>query len=203
MNDIINRIIEQFYKGSKLKPQPAPQPRVGNMNEDDPIDHRGLNTSFKHYIMAEVVAVPPEFEITNHLKMREAAGIFDHEKVNLRELVTVSMGVAASPIFAVLNNPTINPYTCMYFLHIMNELGLVIKSVSNPVKNGREEYKGFLERWDEEHYTYVRGQEVMRMNMLIINLVPLYTQDVMDEAVDAVKAVLEHTEDVKQMKESL
>jgi len=203
MTSLINHILEAFYKDSKIKPQPIPVEKGGNMNEDDPDDHRMMNTMVNEYFMAEVVAVPDNFEITNHLKMREAAGIFDHEKINLRDLVTISMAVRATPIFSVLNNPLISPDTCMYFLHIMGELGLIINSVDNPIKRNREEYKVFLERWKEERIVYVRGQDVKRMNFIVINLVPLYQQNVIDEAVKAVESVLEHTKEVKRIKECI
>lgn len=203
MKDLVTQILEKFYKESKIKPQPVPVERVGNMNDDDPEDHRHLNLTVKEYFMIEVVAVPSDFEITNHLKMREAAGIFDHEKVNLRQLVTISMAVRATPIFSALNNPLLNPYACMYFLDIMQELDLIINSVDNPIKRNREEYKVFLKRWEEGEHVYVRGQDVLRMNFIIINLVPLYQQNVMDEAVEAVNSILEHTKNVKRIKESL
>jgi hypothetical protein len=203
MNDIINEVLEKFYKWSKLKaPPPEPKP-TGNANLDDPEGHRDANLTVDQYFMAEVVAVPPDFEITNHLKMREAAGIFDHKDVNLRQLVTVSMAVRATPIFSVLNNPLINPFTCMYFLNIMGELKLIINSVNNPIRRNQEEYTTFLKRWNKDRHTYVRGQDVLRMNFIIINLVPLYAQKVVDEAVNAVKSVVEHTQDVRQMKEKL
>jgi len=203
MKDIVTRLLNSFYKGSKLQPPPPTEKRVGNMNDDDPEDHRSLNTTVDEYFMVEVVAVPPNFEITNHLKMREAAGIFDHEKVNLRQLITISMAVKATPIFSALNNPLLDPYSCMYFLHIMAQLGLIIKSADNPIKRNREEYEVFLKRWEEGRHIYVRGQDVLRMNFIVINLVPLYQQNVMDEAVDAVNSVLDHTENVKRIKESL
>lgn len=203
MKDIVTKILEKFYRSSKLQsPLPA-EKRVGNMNDDDPEDHRELNTRVNEYFMVEVVAVPPNFEITNHLKMREAAGIFDHEKVNLRQLVTISMAVRATPIFSALNNPLLDPHSCMYFLHIMAQLGLIINSVDNPIKRNREEYEVFLKRWKEGRLIYIRGQDVLRMNFIVINLVPLYQQNVMDEAVKAVESVLKHTDVVKKIKENL
>lgn len=203
MKDLVTQLLESFYKGSKLKPPPTTEKRAGNMNEDDPEDHRELNTMINEYFMIEVVAVPPNFEITNHLKMREAAGIFDHEKVNLRQLVVISEAVKATPIFASLNNALIDPHACMYFLHIMEELGLIINSIDNPVKRNREEYKVFLKRWEESSLVYIRGQDVLRMNFVVINLIPLYEQNVVDDVVDAVNSVIEHTKDVQRIKESL
>lgn len=176
--------------------------RRGNMNEDRPQD--GLTLSaIKEYLMIEAVAVPPNFQIENHLKMREAAGIFENEHVNLKQLALISEGVKASPIFASLNNPLIEPHTCMYFLHIMQELGLVVTKVDNPVKRNRQEYESFLNSWGKQQVNYVRGQDVYRMNFIVINLYQLYQQDIMDEVVEAINQVVEHTEDVKKMKENL
>jgi len=175
----------------------------GNMNEDNIEDFRSLNTRMNDYLMVEVVAVPESFQIENHLKMREAAGIFENEKIDLKQLGLISEGVKASPIFSILNNPQLEPQTCMYFLKIMEELNLIIKSVDNPIKRNREEYDVFLKNWSDQKYNYVRGQDVMKMNFIVINLVPLYQQHVMDEAVEAVNAVLKHTADVRHMKESI
>lgn len=176
--------------------------RRGNMNEDRPQD--GLTLApIKEYLMVEAVAIPPDFEIENHLKMREAAGIFENEHVNLKQLTLIAEGVKASPIFASLNNPIIEPHTCMYFLHIMEELGLVVTTVDNPVKRNRQEYQSFLAGWSDQQRNYVRGQDVFRMNFIVINLYQLYQKNVMEEVVEAVNHIIQHGEDVKKMKESI
>ena len=59
----------------------------GNMNEDNIEDFRSLNTRMNDYLMVEVVAVPESFQIENHLKMREAAGIFENEKMTLSNII--------------------------------------------------------------------------------------------------------------------
>jgi len=175
----------------------------GNMNDDNFEDHRALNLSVNEYLLVEVVAVPETFQIENHLKMREAAGIFENEKISLKQLAIIAEGVKASPIFSLLNNPLIEPQTCMYFLNIMAELNLVIRSVDNPIKRNREEYAVFLKNWRDQRFNYVRGQDVKRMNFIVINLVPMYQQHVMDEAIDAVNSISKFSEDVKKMKEDL
>lgn len=176
--------------------------RAGNMNEDRPQD--GLTLApIKEYLMVEAVAIPPDFQIENHLKMREAAGIFENEHINLKQLALISEGVKSSAIFASLNNPLIEPHTCMYFLHIMEELKLVVTSVDNPVKRNRQEYNKFLEQWSQQQVNFVRGQDVYRMNFIVINLYKLYQQKVMDEVVEAVNQIIQHGEDVKKMKENL
>ncbi len=176
--------------------------RAGNMNEDRPQEGLQL-AAIKEYLMVEAVAVPPDFQIENHLKMREAAGIFENEHVNLKQLALISEGVKSSPIFATLNNPVIEPHTCMYFLHIMEELGLVITSVDNPVKRNRQEYNAFLNGWSDQQRNFVRGQEVYRINFVVINLYQIYQQNIMTEVKDSIEQVLKHTEDVRKMKEGL
>ena len=176
--------------------------RVGNMNEDRPQDGISL-APVKEYLMVEAVAIPPEFHIENHLKMREAAGIFENEHINLKQLALIAEGVKSSAIFASLNNPLIEPHTCMYFLHIMSELGLIINSVDNPVKRNKQEYQSFLNGWSDQQRNYIRGQDVFRLNFVVINLYQLYQQDVMDEVVEAVNDVLQYSDEVKKMKEGL
>ena len=203
MKQLMKKVARAIKKNGQITPAPQEPERVGNMNMDDPVDYRQANLLVNDYFIIEVVSVPPEFDISNHLKMREAAGIFEHENVDLKQLTIISEVVRCSAIFSALNNPVINPHTCMYFLHIMEELKLIIKSIDNPIKRNREEYMTFLKKWKQDSHTYVRGQDVLRLNFVIINLVPLYQQQVMDEAVEAVNSILKHTADVKQMKETL
>ena len=101
--------------------------RTGNMNMDDPDDFNELAVTLEHYLVAEVVAIPPEFELKHHLKMREQMGIFESTKVNLKDLLIMADGVKYSPFFMIMNNLNISIQSCMYFLHLINELGLVLK----------------------------------------------------------------------------
>ena len=157
-----------------------------NMNMDDPHDHRELNTRVKNYIMAEFVAVPPDFDCMSHLSMREQVGIFEIKDVDLNQVKIISDAVKNSPVFSTLNNASLNPKSCFFFLQLLGELNLVVKGIDNPLRRSREQYKEFAQRWDETRLTYVRGQEVERISCLIVNIVPLLDQKIIDEAWDAI-----------------
>jgi len=157
-----------------------------NMNYDDPNDHRELNTRVKNYVMAEFVAIPPDFDCMSHLSMREQVGIFEIKDVNLDQVKLISDAVKGSPVFSTLNNAVLNPKSCFFYLQLLNELNLVIKGIDNPLRRSREQYKEFAKRWQEDRLTYMRGQEVQRISFLVVNIVPLLDQKIIDEAWDAI-----------------
>ncbi len=153
-----------------------------NMNLDDPHDHRELNTHVKNYVMAEFVAVPPDFDFKSHLTMREQVGMFKIKDVNLTQVKIISDAVASSPVFNTLNNALLDPASCFFFLQLMGELNLVLKKIDNPLRRNQEQYKAFAKRWKQDHRNYVAGQDVERISFLIINIVPLLDQTIIDEA---------------------
>jgi len=153
-----------------------------NMNLDDPHDHRELNTTIKNYVMAEFVAVPPDFDCKSYLTMREQVGIFNIKDVNLSQVQIIADSVANSPVFSSLNNALMDPKSCFFFLQLLGELNLILKEVDNPLRRSQEQYKQFAKRWEDDRHTYVRGQEVQRISFLIVNIVPLMSQSVIDEA---------------------
>lgn len=167
-----------------------------NMNLDDPTDRRELNTNIKNYIMAEFVAVPPDFDIKSHLSMRERVGIFNIKDVNMKHVNLISEAVTHSPIFSTLNNATLHPRSCFFFLQLLWELGLVLKSIDNPLRRGQEEYKDFAKRWEDDMRTFVRGQEVEKISFMIVNIVPLLDQNVINEAWDALNDLKRFQEEV-------
>ena len=197
-------------KHSKKLPPVAPshsrENKRGNMNLDDPQDHRQLNISVENYLITEVVAVPLDFSIQNYLSMREQMGMFQADKVDSKQLEIISMGVTFSPIFATMNNPVINPYSVGYFLHILDEIGLIIKSHHNPIRKtySGKSYLEFCKDWNNEHYQFIRGQEVKRISFVIVNLVQLLQKDVIKEARKALEEVVKYqTESKEKMEEIL
>ena len=171
-----------------------------------PQDHRQLNIEVSNYLVTEVVAVPLDFSIQNYLSMREQMGMFQAEKVDSKQLEIISMGVTFSPIFSTMNNPVINPYSVGYFLHILDEIGLIIKSQHNSIRKtySGKSYLEFCKHWDNEHYQYVRGQEVKRISFVIVNIVQLLQKDVIKEARKALAEVVKYqTESKEKMEEIL
>jgi len=171
--------------------------RSGNMNMDDPDDSNELAVTLEHYLVAEVVAIPPEFELTHHLKMREQMGIFESTKVSLKELLIMADGVKYSPFFMIINNLNISIQSCMYFLHIINELGLVLKGVHNPIRKS-DTYERFTKEWDQNKWNIIRGQEVKSLHFIIINVVPFLQQDAVDEAIKIVNNILSYQTEIEK-----
>jgi len=156
------------------------------MNLDDPNDHRELNTRVKNYVMAEFVAVPPDFDCMSHLSMREHIGMFAIKDVDTTQVKIISDAVASSPVFSTMNNATLNPRSCFFFLQLLGELNLILKGIDNPLRRSQEEYKQFAKRWEANRTTYVRGQDVDRISFIIVNIVPLLSQKIIDEAWESI-----------------
>jgi hypothetical protein len=168
----------------------------GNMNLDDPDDHRELNTTVKNYVMAEFVAVPSDFDCQSHLSMREQVGIFNIKDVNLRHVQTISDAVANSPVFSTLNNALLDPTSCFFFLQLLDELNLILKKIDNPLRRGQDQYKEFAKRWRKDHLTYVRGQDVQKISFLIVNIFPLMSQNIIGEALDASNELRKYQDEI-------
>lgn len=174
------------------------------MNLDNPNDHRELNLRVDRYTICEVVALPPNFDIKSFLSMREQMGMFKADHIDSYQLEKLSMGVTCSPIFLSMNNALLNPHTVAYFLYILDELDLIIKSVYNPIRRsyGDKPYLEFCKRWEDERYSYIAGQEVKRINFVIINLVQLFQQNIIDEAKQVILDLEKFQDDAsKTMKE--
>lgn len=167
-----------------------------NMNLDDPDDYRMLNTRIKNYIMAEFVAVPPDFNLRSHLSMREQVGIFDIKDVDLNQVELIASGVKYSPVFCSLNNAVLHPRSCFFFLQLLDELNLILKKVDNPIRRRRQEYKSFAKQWEQDRHNYVQGQEVFRISLIIINAVQFMNQEIIDEAWKAMEDLQTYQKEV-------
>lgn len=162
-----------------------------NMNIDDPHDHRELNTVVQNYVMAEFVAVPPDFDIHSHLSMREHVGIFEVEKMDLSKAQLFADAIKHSAVFNSMNNALIDPNICFFVLQLFQDLGLILKTIDNPMRRERsnEIYREWSRRWKDGVHNYVRGQEVLRISFLVINVVHFLNDAVYEEAVKAMEEV--------------
>jgi len=155
-------------------------PETKYRRDEEELDMR--NERVKNYITLEFVAIPPDFDIMNYLSLREQAGIFKSKKVNLKQLQVIAEGVKASPVFAMLNNIRIDPATCLYFLKVIHELDLVLKTLYNPM---RDQIDHYLECFDErDGGTYIRGQMAETVNFVIVNMFPMMNDDVINESME-------------------
>lgn len=161
-----------------------------NITEEDRILER-QNRTVDNYSTVEIVAVPPDFDIMQYLTMRESAGIFNQKGIQLKTLTALADGVKYSPVFCIQNNIRLKPITCMFFIKVLNELGLVLKSIRNPLREDLERYMEQLDECGNDTYLYVRGQEVKRVNFTIINIFPLMNDDVIHEAMEIAQRLQE------------
>ena len=172
-----------------------------NMNVDDPYDHRELNTEIKNYVMAEFVAIPPDFNLQSHLSMREQVGIYKVKNMNLHQANIFVDAIKNAPVFCSMNNALINPNICFFVLQLFQDLNLILKSVDNPMRRGmnKEAYMEWAQRWETGRHNYIRGQEVIRMSFLIINVVHLFSETVYEEAIKTVEEVTKYQKEIDSM----
>ena len=122
----------------------------------------------------------------------------DFDKVNLNQVKKIAMGVQYSPVFAIMNNALISPSSCMYFLAIVNELGLVLKSIHNPMRTNVYDYKNYIETFEKSQgrRINIRGQDVTRLNFIIVNIFPMMADNVIKESMDIVHNLQEYQKTV-------
>jgi len=175
------------------------------MNRDDPNDHRELNTRVENYVMAEFVAVPPDFDIKSHLSMREHVGIFEVKDMDIEQASIISTSISCSSVFNTMNNALMNPNICFFVLQLFQDLGLVVKSIDNPVRRSMDAkaYKKFSLEWEQGSHNYFRGQTVLRISFLIVNVVHLLNEEVYKEAADAMEKVHQFQTEINSSKFNL
>lgn len=166
--------------------------------------HRELNTHINNYFSIEFVAIPPDFDISNFLSLREQAGIFKFEEVDLDQVRKIAEGVKYSPVFAVMNNALLSASSCMYFLSVLNDLGLILKSIHNPMRMNGNDYKHFIETYEAPNRSlHIRGQRVKTLNFIIVNIFPMMSQNVIDEAFEIAQNLQKYQSEVDQKIDSL
>ena len=160
------------------------------------------NEHVENYMTIEFVAIPPDFDIVNYLSMREQAGIFKSEKINVGHLKIIADGVKSSPVFMMLNNIRIDPITCLYFLKIINELGLVLKTLYNPMRDNIDRY---LEEFTSHaaYITYIKGQRAKTVNFAIVNIFPMMNEDVINESMQIAAELQKYQTEVEEKIDSI
>lgn len=169
-------------------------------DDESELDYQ--NAHVKNYMTIEFVAIPPDFDIVNYLSMREQAGIFKSEKINIAHLKVIAEGVKSSPVFMMLNNIRIDPITCLYFLKIINELGLVLKTLYNPM---RDDIDRFIDRFTShpDSRIYIRGQQAETVNFAIVNIFPMMNEDVINESMQIAAELQKYQTEVEEKIESI
>lgn len=175
---------------------------MSNLDHEYIEEHGEQHHIVENYFTVEFVAIPPDFDISNFLSIREQGGMFgDLEHVNISQVRKIADGVKHSPVFSILNNALLSIDSCLYFLNVVNELGLVVKSIHNPIRSTRSDYKRFLKYYNEyggKNVIHIRGQDVKRINIVIVNIFPLMSQKVIDEAIGIAGKLQEYQTEVDE-----
>lgn len=143
----------------------------------------------------EHVVVPPEFNIDILLSFREKAGIFKNKYIDLKQMKALASAISYTPIFSSLNNRNISFSTCVYFLHILKECGLVMTTIQNPTRENlilSEVYEnnGLTSLYEINNES---GKTTdVRISMIIINLYQLFNNELVEECIDKVNSFIDY-----------
>lgn len=170
------------------------------MNLDDPNDIRELNLQIENYTVAEFVSVPPDFNLQSHLSMREQVGMFKIKDFDISQSIIIADSIKFSPVFSTMNNAILHPKYCFFLLQLFSDLGLIVNSIDNPFRKdmNNEQYLSFAQRWENEHHTYIRGQEAKRINFIFVNLFHLFSQNVYDEVSKNVEQIQRYQKEIDE-----
>ena len=185
---------------TKKKENVTPIPTSSNIEYSKTNDHG----SFDKLLILEYVAIPPGFDILNHLKMREQVGIFENKKIQLKHLEIISSAVSVSPVFSILNNIKISIPSCLFFLIVMNELDLVIKNIHNPL---RKSYQNLIKNSRDEYDVYILNSlnchKDTVFNFVIINLACVYNDNTINEVIDKCNRIYKEQQEYEESLKTL
>jgi hypothetical protein len=150
----------------------------------------GFNNNVDDYTLLDFVAIPPGFKIESFFGLREHAGIVEHESVDINQVKKLCIAVSSSPVFASLNNHRLSVSSCLYFLSLLDELNLIVRSIPNPLRIQGDTYKSHINDKDPNRI-FVRGQVARNVNFIIVNVCQLLTQDIIDDAIDTANKAAE------------
>jgi hypothetical protein len=171
----------------------------------DEYAERASNAPIDNYVMAEFVAVPTDFDLTSHLSMREHVGIYEVKNMNITQANVFIDGIKNAPVFCSMNNALINPNICFFVLQLFQDLGLTLKTIDNPMRRemDKDVFMHYAKRWESGHYNYVRGQDILRISFLVVNVVHLFQNNVYEEALKAMEEVTQFQKEVSSLNYNL
>ena len=198
-----DKTVSEIYENYKRKEEEKSM----NMNLDNENDYRELSTYVKDYFFVEFVAIPPDFDIGSFLTLREHVGIFENDKVQLSLIQKIVEGIKYSPVTSLLNNALLSPITGLFLLSVLEDLGLIVKTIPNPIRKGKESYGDFLKRhynrYKKNDSTFVRGQDVKRVNLVIINLFQLFDQNIVDSTIKIAQKIQEQQIELEERRKKI
>lgn len=153
---------------------------------------------FDKILILEYVVIPPGFDILNHLKMREQIGIFENKNIELPHLKIISDSISFSPVFSILNNIKISIVSCIFFLKIIDELDLVVRSIHNPLRRSYENLIKNNGQTDVDLLITMNCHADTVFNFVIINLACVYNDNTINEVIEKCNKVYQEQEEYKE-----
>jgi hypothetical protein len=143
------------------------------------------------YFICEYVAIPENFDIRLHMSIKEQAGINQFNDVNPNHISLICETLKTSAIFSMVNNTNISVGSCIYLLHILNELGVVLKHKPSIFSEYNQKNKknfidaiSYIEDGNSNGGMLLRGDlPVQSINIVIFNLWPLLDDEYVQEAI--------------------
>lgn len=154
-----------------------------SLNKKYDSEDEGFGGTINNYTLIDFVAIPPTFKIETFFGLREHAGIVEHKSVDIDQVKKIAFAVACSPVFASMNNQRISVPSCLYFLSLLHELNLIVKTIPNPLRLRGDTYKRYIND-ESPNSAFIQHQRAERINFIIINVCQLLTQDIINDAVD-------------------
>ena len=159
-------------------------------NKIETLFNENLRTTYKDIkpksrdavVILDFVAIPPNFDISAFLSLREQVGISRYKEINLEQVKIMAEAVKHSPVLALLNNNLMKSEECLYLLSIIEELGLVVKSINNPIRKSYHQYKNYLNNRSFDD----RGR-LDSFNIILVNIFPLLGDKIINESLEIAK----------------
>ena len=148
-------------------------------------------------VIVEFVAIPPDLDIHNFMSVPESVGRFRDPRVKKEHIFLIAESIKNSPVFTLVNALESVLVSCISFLNILQEIGITVKTVSN-IKRSNMNYREFLE---SEHFSNdVDDQDriVPGVVVVVVNLFPLISDNLMEDALESIIKLEEFQEEIKQ-----
>jgi hypothetical protein len=134
MNDYVKNIMAKILHETF---NPNADDILKEVIEDDNIpDH------FKyHPSLVEYVVVPQNFDVERHMSVRELAGFYQDNRIDVDRIIKYNQGVCNSGI-AVFPIGSAEAFCSLYwYFSILQDLKLIIEEANNPLRPGGGQYK--------------------------------------------------------------
>ena len=146
-----------------------------------------------NFLFLEFVAVPANFDINSYMSMREQLGLMRMPtdiKVDFEKTKFLAETIKLSPVFSILNNNNLEASSCLYLLAILDDLELIVRSISNPIRRGHNDYLTYIKNFSHRSRFY--------LNIVIINICQLFTDEVINESLSIATQLATYQQELEE-----